>query len=177
MLSPTRVQDSDARAAWALRLPSKLKIFSYLASIDRLSSRANLHYKGCAPTDTCATCAAVETCRHLLFDCSLAASVWDRIGMPIPSGPFSFWDLQRPAGISGRIWRAGVVVILWCIWKARNDIVFRNGSPSTVSTLRLIGEELTIWRWRFKPDDRPALDALRSFVLSMVPPPPRTDSM
>jgi hypothetical protein len=80
--------------------------------------------------------------------------------VPIPSGPFSFWDLQRPTGISDRIWRAGVVVILWCIWKARNDVVFRNGSPSTVSTLRIIGEELTVWRWRFKTDDRPALDAL-----------------
>jgi hypothetical protein len=174
MLSPTRAQDSDARAAWELRLPSKPKIFSYLDNINRLSSRANLYYKGCAPTDACA---AVETCRHLLFECSLVTSVWARIGVPIPSGPFSFWDLQHPAAISDRIWRAGVVVILWCIWKAQNDVVFRNGSPSTVSTLRLIGEELTIWRWRFKPDDRPALDALRSFVLSMVPPPPRTDSM
>jgi hypothetical protein len=38
------------------RLPIKLKIFVYLADIDRLSSRANLFFKNCAQTDQCAAC-------------------------------------------------------------------------------------------------------------------------
>jgi hypothetical protein len=35
--------------SWGLRLPSKLKIFAYLADIDRLSTRTNLFSKSCAP--------------------------------------------------------------------------------------------------------------------------------
>ncbi|KAK1632841.1 hypothetical protein QYE76_007156 [Lolium multiflorum] len=94
MVSPTRPPDYAARAAWALCLPTKLKIFSYLACID--SSRANLFFMGCAPSDVCAACAAFETCRHILFDYTLAASVWVRLGVAVPAGPFSFWELQRP---------------------------------------------------------------------------------
>ncbi|KAK1632843.1 hypothetical protein QYE76_007158 [Lolium multiflorum] len=159
--------DYAARAAWALCLPTKLKIFSYLACID--SSRANLFFKGCTPSDICAACAAFETCRHILFDYTLVASVWVRLGVAVPAGPFSFWELQRPAAIGDQVWRTGVVVVLWCIWKARNAVVFNNGSPSTGSILRTVGEELTVWRWRFKPADRPALDSLCSFFLSRVP--------
>jgi hypothetical protein len=167
MMSPTRPPDYAARAAWALCLPTKLKIFSYLACID--NSRANLFFKGCAPSDVCAACAAFETCRHILFDYTLAASVWVRLGVAVPAGPFSFWELQRPAAIGDQVWRTGVVVVLWCIWKARNAVVFNNGSPSTGSILQTVGEELTVWRWRFKPADRPALDSLCSFFLSRVP--------
>ncbi|KAK1620884.1 hypothetical protein QYE76_026401 [Lolium multiflorum] len=54
MLSPPRPTDASSCVAWSLRLPSKLKIFAYLADIDRLSTRANLFHKSCAPSETCA---------------------------------------------------------------------------------------------------------------------------
>ncbi|KAK1644310.1 hypothetical protein QYE76_062115 [Lolium multiflorum] len=37
-----------------------------------LSTRANLFYKGCAPSAVCAACPMQETGRHLFFDCSIA---------------------------------------------------------------------------------------------------------
>ncbi|KAK1608688.1 hypothetical protein QYE76_032361 [Lolium multiflorum] len=96
MLSPQRPRDESACTAWALRLPSKLKIFTYLLDIDRLSTRANLFYKHCAPSEVCASCLDAETGRHLFFDCSLAAAVRTRLEAPIPDGQFSIWDIRSP---------------------------------------------------------------------------------
>jgi hypothetical protein len=80
MLAPVHAADASACTAWGSRLPAKVKIFTYLADIDRLSSRANLFFKNCG---------AVETGRHIFFDCPAAAAVWARIGTPIPGGAFS----------------------------------------------------------------------------------------
>jgi hypothetical protein len=76
--------------------PAKVKIFTYLVDIDRLSSRANLFFKNSAPTDRCVACEAVETRRHIFFDFPAAATVWARLGVPIPAGDFSIWDLRAP---------------------------------------------------------------------------------
>ncbi|KAK1609392.1 hypothetical protein QYE76_033065 [Lolium multiflorum] len=72
MLSPSHATDVSACTSWGLRLPSKVRIFSYLADIGRLSMRANLFYKGCAQSAVCAACPMQETGRHLFFDCSIA---------------------------------------------------------------------------------------------------------
>jgi hypothetical protein len=55
-LAPVHPIDASAAVAWASSLSAKLKIFSYLTDIDRLSTRANLHFKNCAPSAICATC-------------------------------------------------------------------------------------------------------------------------
>jgi hypothetical protein len=75
MLSPRRVPDASACKAWELKLPAKISIFAYLADIDRLSTRANLFFKNCAPSDSCAACSDTETGRHLFFDCPISAEV------------------------------------------------------------------------------------------------------
>jgi hypothetical protein len=162
MLSPQRPRDESACTAWGLRLPSKLKIFSYLLDIDRLSTRANLFYKHCAPSTICASCPVAETRRHLFFDCSLAATVWARLEAPILDGLFSIWDIRSPLRISVSVWHTGVATTLWAIWKSRNDLVF-NGRPSTPSsTLLRACDDLVLWRWRLPPADWADLDTLRS---------------
>jgi hypothetical protein len=75
LLSPALPVDASACIAWGSRLPAKLKIFAYLADIDRLSTRANLFFKNCAPSVNCAACPTEETGRHIFFDCALASSV------------------------------------------------------------------------------------------------------
>jgi hypothetical protein len=95
-LSSGRPVDVSASTTWALRLPSKLKIFAYLADIDRLSTRANLFYKNCAPSAVCAACPAVETGRHIFFDCPPAAAFWRHLRVDVPAGEFSIWDLLPP---------------------------------------------------------------------------------
>jgi hypothetical protein len=166
MLSPTNPDDSSASTAWGSCLPAKLKIFTYLADIDRLSTRANLFAKNCAPSERCVACPAVETGRHLFFDCELARSVWAGLGVSIPDGPFSIWNLSPPPDVAPSAWRVGVAALLWNLWKARNNQVF-NGVLTTRSVITLRAcDDIATWRWRFRVDDRPMLDSLRSLLLS-----------
>jgi hypothetical protein len=146
-----------------------VKIFAYLADIDRLSTRANLFKKSCAPSSTCAACPVVETGRHLFFDCMLSSSIWAALGVTIPAGSFSIWKLPRPPAAAANVWQAGSVVLLWHIWKARNDLVFNNNNTSTPQVvLRRAADDLLVWRWRFAIGDREAVDSLRSLFLSVM---------
>jgi hypothetical protein len=166
MLSPSRPRDASPCIAWALRLPTKLKIFIYLLDIDRLSTRANLFYKSCAPSDVCAACPAIETGRHLFFDCHLASDLWARLDVPIPADPFSVWDLRSPLPLPDKAWQFGAATILWAIWKSRNGLVFNGRATTSSFTLRKASDDLLLWRWRLPISERAHLDSLRSYILS-----------
>ncbi|XP_071674484.1 uncharacterized protein [Lolium perenne] len=159
-LAPPRPHDASACISWRLRIPSKIRIFAYLADIDRLSTRANLFRKSCAPSDLCAACTSPDTGRHLFFDCCMAAVIWTRLDVPIPDEEFSVWDLPTPLPFGTDVWRICVAAILWAIWKSRNDLVFNGVIHTTGSTLRRVGDDLSLWRWRLRPPDRARLDEL-----------------
>nr|XP_051206603.1 uncharacterized protein LOC127321619 [Lolium perenne] len=165
-LSPVHPVDTTARLTWPLRIPTKVKIFAYLVDIDRLSTRVNLFYKSCAPSDICAACTSPETGRHLFFDCPVSTAIWGQLDVPIPAGSFSIWDLPAPPPSPSGAWHFGVAAILWSIWKSRNDLVFNRVTHSTTSTLRKVCDDLTLWRWRLRPADRTSLDGLRAFLLA-----------
>ncbi|KAK1670759.1 hypothetical protein QYE76_058918 [Lolium multiflorum] len=165
MLSPPHPPDASACVAWSLRLPSKLKIFAYLDGIDRLSTRANLFHKSCAPSETCAVCDAVETSRHLFLECTTASHVWARLGVLVPSEQFSIWELPVPLGVATATWHFGVAAIMWSIWKTRNDLVFNGITTSPVFAIRRACDDIALWRWRIPHLGRADVDSLRSYML------------
>jgi hypothetical protein len=83
-------------------LPVKVRVFWYLADIDRLSTQSNL-FKNYAPFDVCVARPSTETGRHLFFDSFLASEVWARLGVSVPASSFSFWDLPPPRGTATNI--------------------------------------------------------------------------
>jgi hypothetical protein len=168
MLAPVGTLDVSACIAWGSSLPTKLKVFSYLMSIDRLSTRGNLFYKNCAPTAVCASCPCEETSRHLFFDCVHAAGLWRTLGVLIPAGAVDIWNLHAPFQVSLLPWRASVAVILWNIWKARNDVVFNSARCSPAITIRRCCDDLTVWMYRFKNEERDDLARVRSFLMSAI---------
>ncbi|KAK1670762.1 hypothetical protein QYE76_058921 [Lolium multiflorum] len=165
MLSPPHPPDASACVAWSLRLPSKLKIFAYLDDINRLSTRANLFHKSCAPSETCAVCDAVETSRHLFLECTTASHVWARLGVLVPSEQFSIWELPVPLGVATATWHFGVAAIMWSIWKTRNDLVFNGITTSPVFAIRRACDDIALWRWRIPHLGRADVDSLRSYML------------
>ena len=86
---------------------------------------------------------------------------------------FSFWSLLGyarfskgvPFGMEGsflskdkqRIWKAGPLCILWTVWKARNDIVFRDEVlsiqelKSFFCTSLLFGDQVIFCGWSYDP--------------------------
>ncbi|KAK1692507.1 hypothetical protein QYE76_009204 [Lolium multiflorum] len=147
MFSPSHALDVSGCTSWGLRLPTKVRIFSYLTDIDRLSTRANLFFKGCAPSAMFAACPLQETGRHLFFDCSTAAEVWDTLRTPIPAGDFSIWDLLPPLATANHVWHAGLATVMWSIWKARNNLVFNAKATTACMVLHRAADDLALWRW------------------------------
>ncbi|KAK1642683.1 hypothetical protein QYE76_060488 [Lolium multiflorum] len=147
LLSLVHPRDVSACRSWALRLPTKLRIFAYLADIDRLSTRPNMFYKSCAPSDVCVACPQVETRRHLFFDCYLAREIWRCVLVRIPPGSFSIWELPSPLSIPTPVWHASVAAVLWGLWKARNDLVFNANPATSTIVLRRVCDDLALSRY------------------------------
>jgi hypothetical protein len=113
MLSSGRPVDVSVSMTWALRLPSKPKIFAYLADIDRLtlgriySTRTALHRRCVLP--------ALPLRRgDISFDCPPAAALWRCLKVAIPAGEFSLWNLPSPMQTTIDAWRS-VVAVLLCV--------------------------------------------------------------
>jgi hypothetical protein len=159
--------DSSAITCWGTRLPSKIKIFCYLADIDRVSTRVNLLAKGCGTSDTCASCSCPEDSRHIFFDCSVASDVWRLLGVtPVPGS--SIWDLRCPIVLPPQVWRLTIAAILWSLWKARNSVVFDNKPTLLPAILRRATDDVALWSHRFAPEDRIAISTARHYLLQIV---------
>jgi hypothetical protein len=145
-----------------------VKIFVYLLAINRLSTRSNLFAKHCALSADCAGCNSEETARHLFFDCARAAAVWAALGVHVPDGEVDIWSLTSPIPVAASAWHATIAVVLWHVWKARNDVVFNSLSCSPADVLRRSCADIAVWIRRFKTEDRADIGILRGFLLSVV---------
>jgi hypothetical protein len=164
VLQPVGQLDASSILSWNSSLPTKLKIFCLVADCDRLCTRANLHYKNCAPSPPCESCGARETSRHILFDCSTAASTWSRLQCDTEVS--STWDIASPVPANIKAWRIGVAAVLWELWKARNDVVF-NASPCTPrDVLRRAADVVAVWTHRLHASLRDDANAVSSLILS-----------
>jgi hypothetical protein len=132
--------------------------FAWQAILDRIPSRFNLSRRGVIkPPESkdCAFCRLVEEkSQHLLLQCDFASGVWYAIfnwlGFVYISPPnllISFAAMSG-LGVSKRrkkglmlLWQ----VVLWSIWKARNDRLFNNKEASVnevVDSIKHIS-----WKW------------------------------
>ena len=58
------------------------------------------------------------------------------------------WDVTLPPHLSTPAWPLVLMELLWKIWAARNDMVFRNIDQSSVITLRNLISDLDLWSHR-----------------------------
>ncbi|KAK1652842.1 hypothetical protein QYE76_070647 [Lolium multiflorum] len=122
-------------------------------------------FYSCAPSAACAACAAVETSRHLFFECATASHVWSRLGVHVPADQFSIWELPAPLGVVAAAWHFGVAAIMWSIWKSRDDLVFNGNTASPSFTIRCTCDDIALWRWRIPHPSRADVDDLRSYMV------------
>ncbi|CAN1190366.1 LINE-1 retrotransposable element ORF2 protein, partial [Linum perenne] len=102
-LSPT-IARKEWKWLWRMNLPPNIKFFLWRVCNNALANLTNLASRNCSPTVSCPCCRSEpESLFHLFFSCDSTA------------------DQQIALKVSA---------CLWTIWKARNEVVFRNSSSS-----------------------------------------------
>ena len=121
------------RLIWKRRLPLKIHLFAWLLLRRRLMTRVLRQRMYPDSPVNCPLCnQGVEDCDHLFFQCPLAQEAWQSISVVRldTRSAEAFWT-----SISGSFfrreadWRC-IFAVLWAIWTHRNEIIFRDVSPS-----------------------------------------------
>ncbi|KAJ9551167.1 hypothetical protein OSB04_015212 [Centaurea solstitialis] len=120
---------------WLLIIPLKINCFIWRACMDRIPSAVNLARRGINVGNTsCALCnLGTDEADHFLINCPSTATAmgWIFNWCGIPIQPFSsvsdFINFAANWGHCPKKRRIFIVIcygLLWCTWKARNDLVF-----------------------------------------------------
>lgn len=62
---------------WSPPLLPKIKMFLWKCAQNALSTGANLQKRGLLNNTVCIRCGAIETLKHIFFDCTFATEVWN----------------------------------------------------------------------------------------------------
>ncbi|KAG7567399.1 Ribonuclease H domain [Arabidopsis thaliana x Arabidopsis arenosa] len=118
---------------WDIPTAPKIKLFLWRVLSGALAVAECLRHHGLQISPICQLCkVAEETVSHVLFGCSLAAQVWDTIGLPFPTQGFSdvigenighVLSLMAKSELPIHL-RQAIPWILWGIWKARNSTLY-----------------------------------------------------
>ena len=146
--------DPDAYRFWQTRLPTKVKFFGWLLHHDRLNTRASMHYRHIRPLEDsyCEQCTGVlETSAHIFVECPSAVSVWCKIGISVNTENFKMpWLLGCNLGLPDSCQTDVILLLLWHIWKARNELIFDQKHLTTSEVLRRCSTDLYDWSCRYK---------------------------
>jgi hypothetical protein len=146
-----------ATELWKTRAPAKCKFFFWLLLHERLWTAARRKRHGLQDEDACNLCdQEPETAMHLAGECVYAREVWYRtlhpIGLhqlaPQPGIGYLDWWLHSRLllpSIQRRGFHSLVILVAWCIWKERNNIVFQGRSRAAAVLVVDIGEEAERW--------------------------------
>lgn len=159
--------DYNAPLIWRSQVPNKIKVFAWLLFRDRLNTRANLVHKHIITDSACPRCQLQpEDAIHLFISCPYAGRIWQRIGITPSSLVVSdLWDAPLPQVTPASVWPFVLLTILWKIWEARNDKLFRSVDRRSSSSCRLILSDLDLWSHRLlKPGDKEAVSSWRLFL-------------
>lgn len=123
--------------------------------------RGNLLKKSIITDATCELCHNdVETVDHLIFNCSRAASLWQRVGI-VRNNDTTVRHLdaiQRPADMPAQHFTVFIFLCCWNIWKHRNRVVFDAIEPAMNLLLCNCREEARLWAWRLPRNDAHIID-------------------
>lgn len=132
---------SHWKIAWNSKAIPKIKFFIWTLLKWKILTSDNLQRHGIIGPSRCPNCqAAEETIHHLFIDCPFSTACWREISpnTQLPWNPHSsigevlhLWKKNYPwqkknHNIAKRVWDALPYSLLWKIWLARNNMVFKN---------------------------------------------------
>lgn len=141
-------------ALWSLKIPTKIRIFLWVAMQDKLLTQQNLSMKGCAVPLGCHLCSnsGMETTGHLLHSCTFAIRLWQILAPQ--SHPLTqtdelhlFWWTPREtmSKTSRAKWDATWAAGCWNLWKERNRRLFSSKRRRVEHLAQEAKQEATQW--------------------------------
>lgn len=124
---------------WNIQVPSKLKVFVWRLAQQSMPTRTVLKHRHMATEDTCAICGAVDTWKHALVLCPMAASVWslaseelvDRMSEQGVDNPKD-WLCNLHEILPKHLFDQ-MIVTLWALWGVRRKAIHENIFQSPIS--------------------------------------------
>lgn len=142
------------KSIWALNIPPKLKHFWWRILHNEIPVAANLASRRIKIPQDCLFCVdAAETTMHLFFQCRLAREIWALSPLQIPSGQYeeasSLYDIVTGLLSSQAAHHSKEFLfpyIGWCIWKARNDLLYNNKQWAIPDIIHQALMDFKLWR-------------------------------
>ncbi|WVZ87178.1 LOW QUALITY PROTEIN: hypothetical protein U9M48_033864 [Paspalum notatum var. saurae] len=147
----------DQHTVCYTKAPLRVKIFIWLAWRKRLWTGDRRQRHGLVARESCFLCdAAVETCNHILFECSFALQVWNRVFTPLglsrPSADgcvsvLEWWQRARSAWPSS-VRKGGnslLLLVMWMLWKERNARCFRGDFATADAVVSRVVSAASEW--------------------------------
>ncbi|CAN1820450.1 LINE-1 retrotransposable element ORF2 protein [Linum perenne] len=147
---PMESRDRKWKWLWNLEIPPKFKFFIWRASNNALATARNLWRRKCGDSPVCQLCQRhEENIIHCLFECSHSAQTWRKL-IPAISLPEEYklildWIFEN-RNINVPDFLNTVIAGMWCIWKARNEYIFRQTTPSIESTAMWTSKIRNEWK-------------------------------
>ncbi|KAH0989499.1 hypothetical protein GBA52_000982 [Prunus armeniaca] len=132
---------------WGIKVPPKVKIFSWLLKRKRLQVRGHLNRFLPQINPKCPFCNSHrETIPHLFSTCHFAQSIWSctnmAAGITFPNFDFLTWlgSLLTTPNSSSLDSLSKALLLCWQIWEAMNHLIFKDIKPHLVRVLTMAGK-------------------------------------
>ncbi|KAK9948691.1 hypothetical protein M0R45_004256 [Rubus argutus] len=165
-ISASSLPDCFWKGIWALKIPPKLKLFSWTMVQGRLLTNVQRFRRKLTVDPSCKFCPGVpESMVHLLRDCPHAQLVWNAVNVPQSmqqtfnldwNGWISANTLQANCKWHSFVWKDFFIFICWFIWKWRNKGVFDVQFIWPTNPLEVILNYASEWFSVSKVDNNPS---------------------
>ncbi|XP_035837150.1 uncharacterized protein LOC118485040 [Helianthus annuus] len=141
---------------WNNRVPKKVAIMAWRSEMEKLPTKCALSARNIPVQDLrCLLCNEYdESSEHLFVSCHFAQIIWQNIASWCKIPPIIAFDVKDLLDLHGyssvskkrkKAIHAIVLVTFWGIWRMRNEVTFRQGSPNTVKVLEEIKAMAYLW--------------------------------
>lgn len=145
----TRTDGNFWSTLWKLRIPAKMKLHWWRISRNIIPVREVLRKRGVDLDIMCPLCDDhPETINHLFLECEKTREVWNICNLDrVRSVPGNL-SLEAMLLSQDSVTLAGIASLLWVLWRARNNVVWRGARWNALSISFQVANTLEEWNAR-----------------------------
>jgi hypothetical protein len=154
--------DDDTTASlkklWKNNVPSKVSIFGWRLLLEKLPTREALIHRGVLNINVdrcCVMCLNMdETLEHVFLNCQVTVAVWSHVLRWLGASYFNASNVQQHMLMFGelikgkkykRVTHIIWLATMWCLWRSRNNILFRGVDVNVPSLVDQITYNSWFW--------------------------------